>query len=266
MGCPYECSYCFLQGYQNISGIILPYNIDDNLKDEHFLGIKKNPLFDSIRIGSGEWTDSLVFDHISRFSKKIIAFFREKKEFSFEFKTKSLNIGNLLKVGGAKNIVIAWSLNSFRIQQSEEHKTPPILERLNAARQCCLAGFSVGFHFDPIVFYEGWQKDYKEIVDAVFDIVPNENIKWISLGLLRMPAGLKTTIEKRFPTSKILDGELILDEDYKLRYSRTQRAQMFKFMIDVIGTKKSRTIVYLCMEPIELWKSCNLYLPHKEMK
>ncbi|MDR2772991.1 MAG: hypothetical protein LBB93_05945, partial [Elusimicrobiota bacterium] len=33
MGCPYECSYCFLQGYQNIGGIVLPYNIDDYLRE-----------------------------------------------------------------------------------------------------------------------------------------------------------------------------------------------------------------------------------------
>ena len=261
MGCPYECSYCFLQGYQNISALVLPYNIDDYLKAERFLGIKKNPLFDLKRIGSGEWTDSLVFDHISGFSEKIIPFFRQEKDFAFEFKTKSLNIGNLLKIQGSKNIVAAWSLNSFKIQKSEEHKTPPVLDRLHAAKQCCAAGFSAGFHFDPIVFYEGWQKDYKEAVDALFDIVPNEDIKWISLGLLRMPASLKTTIEKRFPASKILDAELILDEDYKLRYSRHLRSQMFDFMIDIIKAKKSRAVIYLCMEQAALWKNCKHKLP-----
>ncbi|MBU2530292.1 MAG: hypothetical protein KKD35_04550, partial [Elusimicrobia bacterium] len=30
-GCPFECSYCFIQEYQNFSGIALPSNIDDFL-------------------------------------------------------------------------------------------------------------------------------------------------------------------------------------------------------------------------------------------
>jgi spore photoproduct lyase len=94
MGCIYDCSYCFLQGYQNIPGIVIPYNIDDYLQDEK-IGRSAQGFFKYKRIGSGEFTDSLVFDHITNFSTSIINYFKNKKDIFFEFKTKSSNIQNL---------------------------------------------------------------------------------------------------------------------------------------------------------------------------
>jgi spore photoproduct lyase len=122
MGCIYDCSYCFLQGYQNVTGIIIPYNIEDYLKDDKIVSSTQG-FFNYKRIGSGEFTDSLVFDHITNFSTYIINYFRNKKDIYFEFKTKSSNIQNLLNAGGQKNIVIAWSVNSNEITKNNEFKT-----------------------------------------------------------------------------------------------------------------------------------------------
>ncbi len=215
---------------------------------------KVKGLFNYSRIGTGEFTDSLVFDHITGFSKEIVSFFRQKEDTYFEFKTKSVNIQNLLEIGGSQNIVAAWSLNSLKIQTENEFKSPDIMQRLNAAKECALAGFSIAFHFDPIVFYENWQEGYKEVIDMIFDIVPNDCIKWISLGTLRMPAILKPIIENRFPDSSLLNGEFLLGKDYKLRYSDKTRVDIYTYMSGLIKSKKSKTIVYLCMEDGDIWK------------
>ena len=257
MGCPYECSYCFLQGYQNISGIVLPYNIGEYLCDDK-LSAHKSGTFDISRVGSGEFTDSLVFDHITEFSKPIIDFFKERKDLFFEFKTKSINIKNLLEAGGAENLVAAWSVNSVKMQKENEFKTPSIKERLQAAAKCAKAGFNTAFHFDPIIHYDGWQKGYKEVVDMIFDMVPNESIKWISLGTLRMPAQQKQIMENRFPENNALNGEFLLGQDYKLRYSKSQRIEMYKYLLTAIKSKKTKAVVYLCMEDKEVWDAAGL--------
>ncbi|MCL2143916.1 MAG: hypothetical protein FWH43_00250 [Endomicrobia bacterium] len=253
MGCPYECNYCFLQGYQNVPGIVLPYNISDYLKEEKIVSNTKE-FFNYKRIGSGEFTDSLVFDDITEFSVPIIDYFKKHGDISFEFKTKSLNIENLLNCGGKENIVAAWSVNSLKMQEENEFKTPGIKQRLDAAAKCSKAGFSTAFHFDPAILYDGWKQGYKETADMIFDIVPNDSIKWISLGTLRMPARLKTVIENRFPENKILDGELLLGKDYKLRYDADTRAEIYGFLNKLIKSKKSKAAVYLCMEESEVWK------------
>ncbi len=257
MGCPYECSYCFLQGYQNVAAMVLPYNISDYL-DEDKMMTKAKGFFDIKRIGSGEFTDSLVFDDITRFSVPIIDFFKKHKDIYFEFKTKSVNIKNLLLCGGSPNIVAAWSVNSKEMSLGNEHKTPQMRARLEAAKQCALAGFGTAFHFDPVIVYENWRQGYKETVDMIFDIVPADSVKWISLGTLRMPAALKPVIENRFPDNTILDGELLLGKDYKLRYDKEKRIEIYGFLNGLIRKKKSDAAVYLCMEEADVWKKSGI--------
>ena len=250
-GCPYDCAYCFLQGYQNVAGIILPANIEDFLTDDKIVPIKNN-LFDNARVGSGEWTDSLVFDDITLFSNNIVNFFRQTPDIDFEFKTKSINIENLLKLGGTRNIVVAWSVNAEQMIKENEYLTPDLQARLNAAQKCVQAGFSTAFHFDPVILYEGCKQGYQNAVDTIFDFIDEKYIKWISIGSFRMPVELKKTIENRFPENKILNGELLLDGT-KLRYIEQQRINIYKTIVERIKKYSSKVKIYLCMENSSVW-------------
>lgn len=53
-GCPYDCSYCFLQQYSNLPGIVLPANLDDFFEKFKTFYKKINR---PIRIGTGEFCD-----------------------------------------------------------------------------------------------------------------------------------------------------------------------------------------------------------------
>ena len=246
-GCLYECSYCFLQGYQNAAGIILPCNLSEFLTKEKIKPVN-NKMFFLPRVGSGEFTDSLIFDDVTLFSSDIVKFFKENKDMAFEFKTKSVNIDNLLKIGGSQNIVVSWSVNAEKMIEENEYCTPRLQQRLTAAQKCVEAGYSVGFHFDPVILYDGWQDGYKKTVDMIFDFVPAESIGWISIGSLRMVASLKKVIEARFPDNKILDEEFLLYPDGKLRYEESERLKIYKYLVNLIKQKNPETVVYLCME------------------
>ncbi len=249
-GCLYECEYCFLQGYQNVAGIILPCNLPDFLTREKIKPID-NKIFFLPRVGSGEFTDSLIFDDVTHFSDDIVKFFKENKDISFEFKTKSTNIDNLLKLGGNENIVVSWSVNAKKIIEENEHCTPSPEERLKAAQACIKAGYSVGFHFDPVILYDGWRDGYKETIEMIFDFIDAKHIKWISIGSLRMAASLKKVIEVRFPDNKIMDEEFLLSHDGKLRYEESERTEIYKYLINLIKQKSPSVTIYLCMEKLQ---------------
>ena len=251
-GCLYECSYCFLQGYQNVAGIILPCNLPDFLSTDK-IKPTDNKMFFLPRVGSGEFTDSLIFDDVTLFSNDIVKFFKENKNISFEFKTKSTNINNLLKLGGKENIVISWSVNAEQMIEENEHCTPKLQERLKAAQECIKAGYSVGFHFDPIILYDNWKQGYKQTIDMIFDFIDGKYIKWISIGTLRMVSTLKKVIENRFVDNTILDEELLLSYDGKLRYETSLRVQVYKYMFERIKSKDKTVPVYLCMENNDIW-------------
>ena len=246
-GCRFECEYCFLQQYQNLHAVLLPANVDEFLAkiDE---GKFRKGLFDRPRIGSGEFTDSLVFDDLTQYSAQIVPFFRARAHLQFEFKTKSTNIGGLLRAGGAENVIVSWSVNAAPITDRAEHFTPNLSARLKAACEVARAGYRLGFHFDPVVIYNGYQQDYARTVQEMADTLPHDKIAWISVGTLRFSRELKKQIETRFPHNTILDGEFLLDFDGKMRYGVPQRLEVYQFLVPLLRKTFPKAVVYLCME------------------
>ena len=245
-GCLYECNYCFLQQYQNLPAIALPSNISDFLAKVPTATFRRGR-FDYIRLGSGEFTDSLLFDDITNYSADIIEFFKGRPEL-FEFKTKSVNIGNLLKMPAQKNIVVGWSVNPQNIISEVEPLTPPLKERLKAAAQIAKHGYKIAFHFDPVIIHKNWQENYKNLVAEIAATVPAESIVWISIGTLRFNRELKKFIECRFPQNIILDEDFYLSFDGKMRYADTERQAVYNCLKPLLEKTFPQTVVYLCME------------------
>ncbi len=252
-GCRFECEYCFLQQYQNLHAVLLPANVDEFLQKIDTGNFRKGP-FDRPRIGSGEFTDSLVFDDITQYSAQLVPFFRTRPHLQFEFKTKSVNIGGLLAAGGAENVVVSWSVNAAPITNRAEHFTPGLTARLRAACEVARAGYRLGFHFDPVVIYPGYQQDYAHTVQEMADTLPHDQIAWISVGTLRFSRELKKQIETRFVHNTILDGEFLLDFDGKMRYSTAQRLEAYQFLVPLLRRTFPRAVVYLCMEDPQVVK------------
>jgi len=241
-GCIFECTYCFLQGYTNSPGIILPANIDDFFKK---FGSYKKP---GMCMGTGEFSDSLALDDITEYSKPLVEFFKKNKEVIFEFKTKSNKINNLLKSGGAKNIIVSWSLNPQKMIDENEFFTASLKERISSAQMCVKAGYRVGFHFDPVIYYGNWRADYKSVIENLFDKIKPQDIAWVSLGTFRFPRELKPVIENRFPRNTILDAELLPGYDGKLRYPRHIRTDIYNAMQTMLHRHSRCLNIYLCME------------------
>lgn len=260
-GCPFDCSYCFLQQYANFPGLILPANIDDFFDsfDKHFKGLKT-----PIRIGTGEFCDSLALDHITGYSKELITYFKDKKVL-FELKTKSINIDNLLSVKPSANIIISWSLSPESVVVKEEKATASLDQRLEAARKVQNAGFSVGFHFDPVIDIKSWDRLYGEVIDKLYSTL-RPPLAWISLGTLRSNRRLKTINELRFPESDIFYGELFMGNDKKLRYPGFIKEKIYRELTGRIRQHDKKTPLYLCMEDKQTWSNIKGLVPSDKIE
>ncbi|MFH1542764.1 MAG: hypothetical protein ABIE84_06740, partial [bacterium] len=115
----------------------------------------------------------------------------------------------------------------------------------------------VAFHFDPIIYYPGWEDDYREVVAAIFEAVPAEMIAWISLGALRFPAKQKELMQKNLQTS-IRFEYLEQGKDTKLRYPQALRIELFKNVYGWIRERSNDVYVYLCMENEEVWRAVGI--------
>ncbi len=251
MGCDMACEYCILQGYLSRPMITLFVNTDDLWRELDELLQQTRRV---VRIGSGELADSLVCDHLTDLNGELVRYFADQKQALLELKTKSDRIESLLGIDHGRRTVLSWSLNSEAMRTAHEARTAPLMRRLEAARLAQGAGYRLGFHFDPLIWYEGWQQDYQDVVDQLFSLVRPENIVWISLGALRYPAQMDRLIRTRYPRSALPLGELVPGEDGKWRYFRPLREEMFRWLYQRIKRYAPQVAVYLCMESDQVWR------------
>jgi len=263
IGCPLDCTYCILQDYLGPSPLILYVNFDQ-LKEELDRFIKKHK-GSFLRIGNGELADSLALDYLGALSSFFISYFRDKKNVVFEFKTKTDEIDKILQLPSCKNIVISWSLNPESVVCKEERFTASLRRRLDAAYKVQEKGFMLGFHFDPIILYQGWEKDYEKLIGDLFQLISPSQILWISLGALRFPPSLKGIIQQRFPESRIIYEEMVRGLDGKLRYIKPLRVRMFKRIYSLIKERAPDVFCYLCMESPDVWEKVMGFSPRSNL-
>jgi len=213
------------------------------------------------RIGTGEFTDSLVFDNITGLSKSLIPYFTKKNNAILELKTKTVKIENLLAIDPRGKIVLSFSLNAASITKNEEHGAASIKKRLVAAQSAAKKGYKIGFHFDPIFYFNGWEKEYKKTVDMIFQYIEPPTIAWISMGCFRYIPSLKNIITHRFPASNTIYNEFITGLDNKKRYPKPIRIEMYRSMQQWIKSHNSHVFIYLCMESTDVWKQSFGYTP-----
>ncbi len=255
-GCPLDCTYCILQCYFNNPGI----KLWANLLEEGFTELKKalvlyKKLNKVLRIGTGEFADSLALESFYPVTQKLCYLWKEIDPLAvIEFKTKvALSEEFFKSIPSDPRIIFSWSVNTERIIKTEERGTASLERRFKSALLACEHGFSIAFHFDPIIYYEAAEKEYPEVLNHILKTFPLDQIAWISFGTLRYPHHLKEIAEKRFSHTKIYSWEFVEGLDKKQRYFKKLRERIYSSFAPLFKTYKNRVYFYFCMESEEIW-------------
>lgn len=253
-GCPMDCTYCILQFYLNNPVTTVYADIETIISEiEKKITLQPERFF---RIGTGELTDSLVFDNSSGFSGGIVKKFAPFKNAILELKTKTNTVKNLIELNHNGRTVIAWSLNPPNIIESEEYNTSSLPKRLAAAKKVEDEGYKLAFHFDPILHHKDWEDNYETLIQQLFSTIKPESITWISMGSLRFPPDMKEKVLSKFPKSKIMFGEFIRGLDGKMRYIKPLRLELYRHVYRCLRKYGGDDLfIYFCMEPSSIWKT-----------
>ncbi len=258
--CTMDCSYCILQAYFH-PPVLQYFAGTDKLSEALDQTFSQNKIF---RIGTGEYTDSLIWEKISQTPAFLVDKFARQKNSALELKTKTINVDSLLELDHNQKTILAWSVNTPEIIQSEERGTAALTARLETAKKCADKGYRLAFHFDPLVLYDGCELAYEKVVDLIFSKISPKSIVWISIGTFRFMPQLKSIVENRFPESIIPYGEFILGLDNKMRYFKPLRIRLYQVLINAIKAFAPETLVYFCMEDEEVWEKTMGIFPGKE--
>lgn len=239
--CPYACDYCYLNlTFRHWPKPTVFSNTDKMLREvEKFLRKLKPSV-----LNAGELSDALVWDRYTNLSRMLIPLFRQQSKHIILFLTKSTEIANLLKMEPTPQAVISFSINATEVARLFEHKSPPPLERLGAARRLKSAGWRVRIRLDPIIPIEDWQSHYLEIADAINELDP----EGVTLGTIRYFAPLPNYAKGngavfKFATSK--EGT-----DKRLRLTENERTEIYSLLISRLRTPE----IALCKETEAIWQ------------
>jgi spore photoproduct lyase len=251
-GCPLNCSYCVLQAYLNNPFITVYANLHDLWQELESSALLQQ--VKAMRIGTGEYGDSLALEHLTGLAAPLAAFFKKHAGPTLELKTKTAAIEPLIGLDHGGSFIVSWSLNTEEIAQHEEHGAAPVAARIQAAQRIAEEGYKIGFHFDPLIIYPGWERGYYAVVDLISKHIPPASIAWISLGALRFMPALKTINHNSSVRSSIFAEEFIPGLDGKMRYFQELRTALFKRLAAWLRQYAPDICIYLCMESPLVWK------------
>lgn len=245
--CGFDCSYCSIQSFYNQDKIGFDVNFKKNLES---LELDSSQTY---HIGTGQSSDSLMWGNKDGILDALFAFAKKWQNVILEFKTKSNNIKYFLENEVPKNIICTWSLNTPTIIENEEHLAASLEQRIEAAKKVSDKGVLVGFHFHPIVHYENYLEEYKEVYKTLINTFDPKKVALVSLGTLTFIKPVINKIRSRNFKSKILQMPFE-DANGKQSYPLEVKREMFKSAYETFKPWHKDVYFYLCMEDQSLWK------------
>ena len=244
--CGFDCSYCSIQSFYNQNTITFDSGFKDKLLN---LNLDKNKTY---HIGTGQASDSLMFGNREGVLDSLFEFARQNPNVILEFKTKSDNIKYFLENDVPNNILCTWSLNTPTIIQNEEHLAASLDKRIKAALHVAKKGVKVGFHFHPIVEYENYLSEYKEVYDRLLSEFSANEVALISFGTLTFIKPVIKQLRDREFRSKITQMPFE-DASGKSSYPDSIKQEMFKHAYESFKPWHKDVFFYLCMEEHQMW-------------
>ena len=245
--CGFDCSYCSIQSFYHENEVRFDKGFAQKLKN---LQLDQNKLY---HIGTGQSSDSLMWGNHNGNLKALCDFAADHPNVILEFKTKSKNIAWLLENDFPKNVLCTWSLNPQAIIDNEEHQTASLIERIKSARKIADKGRLVGFHFHPMISFQGFEQAYADIADSLLQQFDANEVALISMGSLTYTKDVMRTIRKREFKSKILQMPF-QQVAGKYAYPDEIKTSLFRGLYRALAPWHQQVFFYLCMEPATLWQ------------
>ncbi|RKY62548.1 MAG: hypothetical protein DRP95_01350 [Candidatus Latescibacterota bacterium] len=253
IGCPFECSYCYLQG--TFRGQVQPviYRNRERLLKELDMWLSQPG---HLRLNAGELEDSLALDGIVPLVDDLVPRFIAQDRHTLILVTKSNNIRNLLKYRPNDKVVVAFSINSPTVWRLFEKRTPHPYKRIEAAARVSEAGYITLLRLDPMLPVDDWRREYEEVIRRVYSIFQPH--QW-TLGSLRFFPTLPMWTAKLGRNTQVYNfGVESSPEDGRRRLKGVLREQLYRSAMQIIREYDNDVPIRLCKETVTMYHRLGL--------
>ncbi|TDF99217.1 spore photoproduct lyase [Paenibacillus piri] len=203
-GCMAHCHYCYLQTTLGAKPYIRVYvNTDDIMNAAKRYIEERAP--EITRFEAACTSDPVGLEHISGSLTELIEFMAKEPLGRLRFVTKFHHVEPMLHLNHNKHTRFRFSVNADYVIKNFEPATSSFAERIGAAGKVARAGYPLGFIIAPIIWHEGWEDGYGELLDKLKEALPEEATSDLTFELIqhRFTKTSKTVIQQRYPKTKL---------------------------------------------------------------
>lgn len=203
-GCMAHCHYCYLQTTLGAKPYIRVYvNMDDILGAAKQYIDERAP--EITRFEAACTSDPLGLEHISGSLAELITFMAGEQYGRLRFVSKFHHVEPILGLKHNGHTRIRFSVNADYVIRSFEPGTSTFTERIEAAGKIARSGYPLGFIIAPIIWHEGWEEGYSELLAKLKEALPKEALQDLTFELIqhRFTKTAKNVILQRYPKTKL---------------------------------------------------------------
>jgi len=160
-GCPHRCLYCPYGGL-----LVTMVNVEDYIANLARL-IEAHPWQETYLFEDAG--DVLCLEPELDCLGPLIEFFGTLPDRYLIIHTKSANVDWMLDLKHNGKTIIVWSLSGPTQSSRIEPKTGTTEQRIEAARKCEQAGYTVRYKFKPIIPVKSWREEANETIRVLFE-------------------------------------------------------------------------------------------------
>lgn len=171
--------------------------------------------------------------------------------------TKSWNVDWMLDLKHNGNTIPVWSLCGPRQSMEIEPKTGTCEERIEAARKCQDAGYTVRYKFKPIIPIEGWREEASTTIEMALtrtkpDVISLCVFMWMEIHDLKRRLH-QHTLDPAFVAAAEASIEETKDTVTK-PFPEDVRAEIYDYYLTEIRKWNPDVPVSLSTETFSIWK------------
>ncbi|HEY0828456.1 MAG TPA: spore photoproduct lyase [Bacilli bacterium] len=203
-GCMGHCHYCYLQTTLGSKPYIRVYvNIDDILGAATAYIEERKP--EITRFEAACTSDPVGIEHITGSLKQLIEYMGQQEFGRLRFVTKYHYVDSLLDAKHNNHTRFRFSVNADYVIKNFEPATSSFDERIEAAGKVARAGYPLGFIIAPIIWHEGWEDGYADLLRKLALNVPADAAETLTFELIqhRFSKTAKNLIQQRYPKTKL---------------------------------------------------------------
>ncbi|MGE5550373.1 MAG: spore photoproduct lyase family protein [Bacteroidota bacterium] len=220
--CPGLCQYCYLQSSLGTRPYVRVYADLDEIMRAVTRKAEAEPEA-ALSFEAASTSDPIAVEHLTGALAELIPFFGQTPRSSLRLVTKFAYTEGLLGLDHARRTKVRYSLNTPFVVGNYEAGTDAVADRIEAANRIGHAGYPVGFVLAPLMIYQGWEADYRDLLRLLAERLAPDLHAGLTFELIshRFTSKAKEIIQARFPRCR-----LDLDESHRRvkwgRYGHTK--------------------------------------------